>query len=232
MDKKIIPPKSSYLSEMKKKNYPLALTLLDKEINADPDNPILLYNFALCCFKTKNYQKAISVLEGIIDKSGRFIERDNIFRLIILCKIYLKEYDGALRLIDDRLRINYGDLKLMSFKAYIYEESKRTEEAILEHRKILKIKPDYKNSLNSLAYLLVYEREYTEVELIEATDCIKKALALNPNNPAYLDSFGVLLREKGLKPQAERAFKKALVQIPGNTTILDHIEELYGNLNE
>ncbi len=220
--------KKKYLLEMDRGNYALALTVLDSEIqNADPPDPVDLYNFAVCCVRTGNYKKAIQVIEDLITHYLKFIEMDNAYRLMIYSYIQIGEFQTALRITDERLKVNVGDLRLLSFRAHILERLGRTADSIQIHRNILKIRPDYINSLNSLAFLLCAQEKVSQSDLDEATDCIRKALKQNPDNAAYLDTFGVLLKTKGNKDQAIRAFNKALAIAPqASAEILDHLKEL------
>lgn len=220
--------KKKYLLEMDRGNYALALTILDSEIqDADPPDPADLYNFAVCCVRTGNYKKAIQVVEDLITHYLKFIEMDNAYRLMIYSYIQTGEYQTALRITDERLKVNVGDLRLLSFRAHILEKLGRITDSIQIHRNILKIRPDYINSLNSLAFLLCAQEKVSQSDLDEATDCIRKALKQNPDNAAYLDTFGVLLKTKGNKDQAIRAFNKALAISPqASAEILDHLKGL------
>lgn len=219
--------KKKYLNEIKKENFALAITLIDQELAANPEDPELLYNFAICCSRTGNHKKCISVLKTLLEKVGRFIDRDNVYRLIIYSLIQLHEYNEALDFTDERLKINIGDLKLLSFRAHIMEKLHRIDEAIQIHKNILKLKPDYINSLNSAGYLLASKQNPTPEEIAEATDFLKEVLKQNPDSAAYLDSFGVLLQKRGQKQAAIRAFNKAIAANPAHSAvILDHLQTL------
>lgn len=219
--------KKKYLNEMNKENFALALTLIDQELASNPEDPELLYNFAICCSRTSNHKKCVSVLKTLLDKVGRFIDRDNVYRLVIYSLIQLHEYNEALDVTDERLKINIGDLKLLSFRAHIMEKLNRIDEAIQIHKNILKLKPDYTNSLNSAGYLLAAKPNPTPEEIAEATDFLKEALKQNPASAAYLDSFGVLLQKRGQKQAAIRAFNKAISANPAHSAvILDHLQSL------
>lgn len=218
--------KTNYLTEIKKGNFPLALSMIDKALTRDPENPELLYNFAICCSRTENHKKCIETLNFLLKRSGRFVERDNVFRLIIYSHIQLQEYDKALDLVRERLKFNTDDLLLLSLRAHIQEKQGKIEEAIKSHKKILTIKGDYINSLNSLGFLLINDRQSTQEEIELAIDCLKKALAMQPENPAYLDSFGVLLANLGNPVQAQKALEKAQAKLPDNEEIQQHIQQL------
>ncbi|MCB1178893.1 MAG: hypothetical protein KDK36_15015, partial [Leptospiraceae bacterium] len=208
-------------------NYALALTMLDAEIQHDSTNPVLLYNFAICCSRTENHKKCISVLEELLKTSEKYIEIDSIYKLIIYSYIKLEQLDNALKITDERLKINVGDVKLLSFRAHIIEKQGKIQDAIQIHKNILKIKSDYKNSLNSIAYLTTLLPSPTVDEVNEAIDCIKLALSQDKNNPAYLDTFGVILKMKGNKEQAKQALQKAISLSPSaNSEILNHLQDL------
>ncbi|MCP5501343.1 MAG: tetratricopeptide repeat protein [Leptospiraceae bacterium] len=219
--------KKKYLQEIEKGNYALALSLLEQELEKqNRQNPELLYNFAICCSRTGNHKKCIQTLDEILGKFGKFIERDNVFRMLIYSEIQLENLDRALVLIEERLKYAIDDIRLLSFQAFIYEKQGLVEDAILVHRKILKVKPGYRNSLNSLSYLLVNERKPSQEELNLAVDCIKSAMKTDPSNPAYLDTFGVLLQSMGSYEQAEQALRLALKKLPGHDEILQHLADL------
>ena len=129
--------KKKYLIELEKKNYPLALTLIDNELREDPSNPELLYNLAICCARTGNYKKCITVLNDLIIKSIKYIDIDNVYRLMIFSNIQLKEFDKALETTDERLKINLGDIRLLSFRAHILEKTSKLNDSIQIHKNIL-----------------------------------------------------------------------------------------------
>ncbi len=219
--------KKKYLIELENKNYPLALTLIDNELKEDPSNPELLYNLAICCARTGNFKKCITVLNDLINKSIKFIDIDNVYRLMIYSNIQLKDFDKALETTDERLKINLGDIRLLSFRAHILEKTSKINDAIQIHKNILKLKPDYLNSLNSVAYLTAIQGNSSQDELVEAMECIKLALKSDPNNPAYLDTLGVILKRQGNRDQALRAFNKALSKAHTSTSeIIDHLQDL------
>ncbi len=221
-----MPDQIEYLSYMNKGNYAMALTLLDTEINKSPDDPVLYYNFALCCFQTKNFKKCVQILSEVSGRYPKFIEMDNVYRLKVFALIEMKEWEHAESLIKERLLFSVDDPKLLSFLAHIYEYTHKLDEAIDVHRRILKANPDYKNSLNSLGYLLALKDHMTDVERKEAVACLKKVLELEPNHPAYLDSFGFLLQKAGNTEAAWKAFQKGLKLNPNHPVLLERLKNL------
>jgi tetratricopeptide (TPR) repeat protein len=65
------------------------------------------------------------------------------------------------------------------------------------------------------------------VRLEEALTLIKKALTLDPQNGAYLDSLGWTYFRLGNYDLAEENLRKAADKTPNDATIQDHLGELY-----
>lgn len=215
------------LETFQKGNYALALVLLEKEIQQSPEDPVLYYHFALACFHTQNFQKTISVIQTILERFPRFAEIDRAYKLMVFSMIELRDYDNALSELEKRLYISPYDPVLLSFKAHIYEKKGNYSEAISLHRDILRYHPDSKSSLNNLGYLLLTKPEPpTSDEWKEATEALKKAVRLEPNNPAYLDSLGTLLEKMGKTTEARKALEKALSLAPNQTEILNHLAKI------
>jgi tetratricopeptide (TPR) repeat protein len=63
--------------------------------------------------------------------------------------------------------------------------------------------------------------------LEEAIGMIKKALVLEPQNAAYLDSLGWAYFRLGDYDQAEENLRKAIDKNPNDATMQDHLGELY-----
>ena len=103
------------------------------------------------------------------------------------------------------------------------ERQKKYELAEQKFRQILQLDPNNTMTLNYLGYMLADRN----VHLEEALDLIKKALALDPQNGAYLDSLGWAYFRLGNYDQAEANLRKASDKTPNDATIQDHLAELY-----
>jgi tetratricopeptide (TPR) repeat protein len=65
------------------------------------------------------------------------------------------------------------------------------------------------------------------LRLDEAVTLIKKALAIDPQNGAYLDSLGWAYYKQGNYDLAEENLRRASEKIGNDATIQDHLGELY-----
>jgi Tfp pilus assembly protein PilF len=78
-------------------------------------------------------------------------------------------------------------------------------------------------TLNYYGYMLADRG----VRLDEALSYIKKAVALDPANGAYLDSLGWTYYKLGKYDLAEENLSKALQHTPNDPTVQDHMGDVY-----
>jgi len=78
-------------------------------------------------------------------------------------------------------------------------------------------------ALNNLGYYLLDEMETVE----EGTALIKRAVAIDPRNASYLDSFGKAMLIKGNLQDAEMYLLEAVAIEPGSMAIWERLGELY-----
>jgi len=94
-------------------------------------------------------------------------------------------------------------------------------------RKILATQPDHVDSLNALGYTLADKTD----RLVEARGYIEKALSLNPDNPAILDSMGWLEYRMGHLEGALEYLQKANDLHP-DAEIAAHLGEVLWQLGQ
>jgi tetratricopeptide (TPR) repeat protein len=70
------------------------------------------------------------------------------------------------------------------------------------------------------------------VRLSEATDMIQKAVKLDPNNGAYLDSLGWAYYKQNKLAEAEEFLRKASERQSHDPTILGHLGDVYMKLGQ
>ncbi len=115
-------------------------------------------------------------------------------------------------------------------KIYIYflrgaldERQKHFDAAEEQFRKILDLDPNNSMTLNYLGYMLADRG----VKLNDALMMIQKAVKLDPQNYAYLDSLGWVYFKLGQYPLAEENLLKASERESTDPTVHDHLGELY-----
>jgi tetratricopeptide (TPR) repeat protein len=110
---------------------------------------------------------------------------------------------------------------------YVQRGDKEEGEKVLED--VLKEAPDDPQANNDLGYLYADDNK----NLDRAKAMIEKALAAEPENPAYLDSMGWVLYRLEQYAEARTHLEKAIAQENGeDSTIYDHYGDVLEKLGE
>jgi tetratricopeptide (TPR) repeat protein len=107
------------------------------------------------------------------------------------------------------------------------ERGGRPEEAVRYLEKSLELEPNFDEALNHLGYMWAEKG----IELDRAHDMIRKAVAAEPDNPAYLDSMGWVLFKQGKPGEALTWLEKAVRLLPEpDATVYDHLGDVLAAL--
>ena len=105
----------------------------------------------------------------------------------------------------------------------MYERQKKYDAAEEMFKKVLTGNPTNATVLNYLGYMLADRG----LRLEEALGHVKKAVELEPQNGAFLDSLGWAYFKLGNYDLAEENLRKATERIPSDPTIQDHLGDVY-----
>jgi tetratricopeptide (TPR) repeat protein len=108
------------------------------------------------------------------------------------------------------------------------DQTGQTEMAIDLLKQCIEGDPQHSVALNYLAYLWALRGE----ELDPALELVRRALALRPDDPAYLDTLAWILFRKGSMEQAKEAILRALETAPDEPEILDHAGDISEAMKE
>ena len=108
------------------------------------------------------------------------------------------------------------------YRGTVAERQKLFEQAEIEFRKGLQLSPDFAPIENYLGYMLAERGQ----KLDEAVAMLKKAVAFDPQNPAYLDSLAWAYYKQGQYALAEDLEHKAALRMSNDPTLLDHLGEI------
>jgi tetratricopeptide (TPR) repeat protein len=108
------------------------------------------------------------------------------------------------------------------YRGEIAERQKNYDVAEAEFRKGLVGSPDNPSIENYLGYMLADRG----VKLDEALSLLKKAVAAEPQNYAYLDSLAWAYYKQGQYALAESYARKAVTRMSWDPTLLDHLGEI------
>ncbi len=114
--------------------------------------------------------------------------------------------DEALSTYTDALRSNPNDADLLYGRSLVYDQMNRHAESEADLRAILVKNADDARALNALGYLLAVN---SPERLPEAQKLIGKALQLDPDDAAIMDSMGWVTYKLGEKESARGLLQKA-----------------------
>lgn len=155
---------------------------------------------------------------------------------LTLAQIYtrLHKWKDASSAIDQAEKLDNSKqaMGLIYFmRGALQERQKHIEAAEEQFRQSLALDPDNALTLNYLGYMLADHG----LKLNEALQFIERAVKLDPENGAYLDSLGWAQFKLGHYALAEQSLEKAIALMPADPTVHDHLGEVYastGNLQQ
>lgn len=147
--------------------------------------------------------------------------------LLTVAQVYEKgkRYTEEMKTLDDAEKVsaNQADRQGVQFmRGALLEKMKDYDRAEAEFRKVLANDPDNASALNYLGYMLA-ERN---IRLDEAYKLISRALELDPQNGAYLDSLGWVYFRQNQLDKAEEKLRAALEKIGSDPTVHDHLGDV------
>ena len=102
------------------------------------------------------------------------------------------------------------------------ERERKYSEAEVIFRQMIAEDPKNADALNSFGYMLAERGQ----KLDEAVGFVQRALEIEPDNGAYLDSLGWAYYKQNQFEQAEAPLRKAAAQLPTVSVIQDHLGDL------
>lgn len=180
-----------------------------------PDQPRMIRLRAQALLKAGKTAEANKLLEDGVarqPKSREFV--------VGLADLYAdqKRTDDAIRLLE-QARKTFGDDDALTMRmANVYEAGGRFADAEKELRRLMSEDPLHAEAMNSLSYMLAEKG----LRLPEAVDLAERALKIDPENPAYLDTLAWALFKQGRAEDAAGPMAKAATVLTGNSVIQDH----------
>jgi tetratricopeptide (TPR) repeat protein len=200
------------------KRYDDALALLAKE----KESPGVTAKRAEVLFRAGKDAEASSLLAGLAagDETSAQAAAQGWQRL--------EKYQESIPILE-KLAAAHPDQVIPGFLlGSAYERTGRRDRAIEEFRRILKIQPDFHAALNYLGYTFADQG----VNLEEALKLVSRAVTLDPDNGAYVDSLGWTYYRLGRTEQARGALERAARLEPEDATLQEHLGDVYVALGQ
>ncbi|RMH19287.1 MAG: hypothetical protein D6696_10985 [Acidobacteria bacterium] len=139
-----------------------------------------------------------------------------------------ERYGEMIPLLERVLAAEPESTRALFSLAAAYERTGDVERAAGTFERLLELAPDHAPSLNYLGYMWADRGEHLE----RALRLIQRAVALDPDNGAYVDSLGWAHFRLGNLEQARQMLEWAARLIDDDPTIYEHLGDLYVALDQ
>ena len=172
---------------------------------------------------TGHADEGIALAKSLLDNSDKDREVQ-----LALAQIYTrlhrwKDADDELDQADKATSKQDDKIYIMFLRGALEERQKHFDQAEEEFRRILALDANNSMTLNYLGYMLADRG----VKLDDSLSMIQKAVQLDPQNYAYLDSLGWAYFKLGQYTLSEENLRRASERNSTDATVHDHLGELY-----
>ena len=206
------------------RDLPHALETAQKAVAAYPNDRDIRANQALLFGENDQTDDGVAILRKLLDGKPE----DDLEIQLDLAQVYQEAHryadaEQAVRAAEP-MASKASEKELVGFLlGGIFERQKKYDQAEMEFKTVLAMNPKDAATLNYYGYMLADR----DVRLDEATQLVQRALAEDPNNPAYLDSLGWAYYKQDKLQDAEQWLRKAVSFDSHDPTILGHLGDVY-----
>lgn len=202
-----------------------AIALIESTRGSDPSLVDLTVEQAELVVKDGRVKDARSLLKGYLENARDKKDKPS---LMLVADMYLRvqQPDEALTVLKVAQKLFPDDEDVLFLVGSAYERNGKIDAAEKTFKLLIDRYPKSDRALNYLGYMLADKG----VRLDESLAYIQRAMALDANNGAYLDSLGWVYFKKGQLDLALENLKRAVDQIADDPVILDHLAEVYFGL--
>jgi tetratricopeptide (TPR) repeat protein len=176
-------------------------------------------------YERGEFEKSSATLE----EAKRFVTDD--FRIYFLLGIaYQRQHKAveAAMALERAVQLNERSVDALSALGLVYDELKRHEDSDSAYEKALRLDPNNHLVLNNYGYSLA-ERG---IQLERALTMAKRAVEQQPDNQAYLDTYGWVHFQLHNYETAEYYIKKAIELGTKSAVIHEHMGDIYSKLGQ
>jgi tetratricopeptide (TPR) repeat protein len=140
-----------------------------------------------------------------------------------------ERYGEVAAIANTLVGVHPGEIRFLFMLGSALERQGEVDSAAVMFEKILKIDRNHAQTMNYLGYMWAD----LDTNLQRSYELIKRAVELDGDNPAYLDSYGWVLYRLGRYEEAETHLKRAIELMDDNDYVLyDHLAEVYIELGQ
>lgn len=133
-----------------------------------------------------------------------------------------EKYDSAVVWFERAYKLDSNDTRIQFALASSLERNGHFDRSADLFNDLLRHEPDNAPALNYLGYMYAD----SGIRLDESLKLIERALKQEPENGAYLDSFGWALYRLGRYQEAETQLRKAIGYLKADSTLFEHLGDI------
>ena len=169
-------------------------------------------------------------IEQAEDRIAELLSTETFEDLVRAAGVYqgLERYDEAIPILERALGERPDSTQVMFWLGASYERTDRAVDAEKMLEALLEIERDFAPALNYLGYMWAEQGE----KLGRALSLVEQAVALEPDNGAYIDSLGWAHYQLGNYEEAQGLLERAAVLVGDDPIVFEHLGDLYVALGE
>jgi tetratricopeptide (TPR) repeat protein len=180
--------------------------------------------------------KEVEILFGLgrrreATRKLEFLSTSNDFEKLMLAAEVLHRlelYSDAIPPLQKAEEISPESIEVLFWLGASFERSGLHSDAERVFQQALELDAEFAPALNYLGYMWAERGE----NLDEAIDLVSRAVALDPNNGAYVDSLGWAFFQLGRYEEARGHLEKAARMVGEDAVIFEHLGDLYTAVGE
>ncbi len=211
-------------------SIPAADSIFTSLIKSGDDSPTDLYYMGRIAGLRKDYDKAIDYFTKLTQAAdtaiGSWYSLGYVYRDLGQRDKEIETYRTGIK----HMRSEENAVNLYFALGASQEQAGQFDSSVSTFEELLKHSPDHSQALNYLGYMLADKG----VRLDYAKSLIERAVALAPNTPAFLDSYGWVHFRLGNLEAALQYLNQA-AELDTDVTIFDHLGDVYnaqGNIEQ
>jgi tetratricopeptide (TPR) repeat protein len=173
----------------------------------------------------KDLDAALSVARRF---AGRFSDYAGAWRLVGSILSLRKEFGAAQTALSKAVALDSADASAWFDLGSCFERNNDIPHAAAAFRKVLQLQPADPAASNYLGYMWADRG----MKLDSAKILLESALAREPDNGAYLDSYGWILFRMGDNAKAFEYIGKALTRIHNDPEVFEHLGDILDQRND
>lgn len=193
---------------------------------AKDDDPTVLGKRTEVLARTDHVAEAVAVLDGLDPK-----QQDEAFLDVVQGLERAERYEESLaplrRFLDAHPDSTPTSVQARFLLGTAQERADHRDDAVATFSALVAEKPDFHPALNYLGYMWIEKGENLE----QAMDMVRRAVALDPDNGAYVDSLGWGYYQLGRYDEAAKTLERA-TRLVRDPTVYEHLGDTYAALGK